>query len=406
MPVFAYEARGLDGLNVAGSVQAATERDVRNILADRSLFPIEIQNTEAARGSVSQWISGRRRVSAEQIAGCLTQLADLLQNGVPLLDALGLLSKESVHAVLREIMTDVHDQVAEGVTLEDAMASHDDVFSDLTISMIRAGSEGAFLEEALTRVAKFLELQEELKGRVKAAMAYPAFLMIGGFVVTMFLVVFFVPKFEGLFERLERQGTGLPVATHILLGLSHFLIQYGLIVLGVVAALGLGIKKWLATVQGKEIADRWKLKIPLAGKILHDTAVSRFCRVLGTLLRNGVPILKSLEISSGSVGNKQLSQAILDAAENISTGETLSAPLSASGLVPPPVMAMIRIAEESNNLDNVLVNVADSLDTKIARKLDLMVRLIEPLMLVIIGGAILFVLVALLLPVFDMSATV
>ena len=229
--------------------------------------------------------------------------------------------------------------------------------------------------------------------------------MIGGIAVTLLLIVFFVPKFEGLFERLERQGTGLPFATILLLAISDAFIRYGLFIVAGVAGLFALIRKGLASERGQELSDKWKLKLPVIGNILHGTAISRFCRVLGTLLRNGVPILKALDISSGSVGNRQLARVIRSSAENISSGETLSEPLDASGLIPKSVMAMIRIAEESNNLDTVLVNAANSLDKKIERQLTMMVRLIEPLMLVVIGVAVLFVLVALLLPVFEMSAT-
>ena len=406
MPEFAYTARSLDGDDVSGMLQAASERDAMTALVDKSLFPISVNDASAQPSfDLADFFRRRRGVAAEQVATCLMQLSDLLNNGVSLLDALRLLADQSTHPVLGEILSDVHDRVAEGESLEEAMAIHDHVFSDLTISMVRAGSEGAFLEEALTHIAGFLELQEELKSRVKSAMAYPTFLMIGGLVVTMLLIIFFVPKFEGLFERLERQGTGLPLATHVLLGLSDAFTRYGIVVFGAVAALFVMVRKALSSDRGQEFSDKWKLRIPVIGDILHNTAISRFCRVLGTLLRNGVPILKALDISSGSVGNRQLARAISSSAENISSGESLSAPLASSGLIPPSVMAMIRIAEESNNLDSVLVNVANSLDTKIERQLTMMVRLIEPLMLVVIGVAVLFVLVALLLPVFEMSAT-
>jgi general secretion pathway protein F/type IV pilus assembly protein PilC len=237
-------------------------------------------------------------------------------------------------------------------------------------------------------------------------MAYPVFLMIGGFCVTMLLIIFFVPKFEGLFQRLERQGTGLPAATYLLLGLSDFLMSYGILLLAALVGAAVAVKRVLATEKGIRFLDYWKLRLPIAGKIFHDTAVSRFCRVLGTLLRNGVPILKALRISSGSVGNRWLSDAILGSAENISSGQTLSAPLAECGLIPPATMAMIRVAEESNTLDTVLINVADAIDKRIERQLSLMVRFVEPVMLVVIGGAILFVLVALLLPVFDMSTAI
>ena len=407
MPEFAYTARGLDGSDVTGLLQAANRRDALNLLSERSLFPLTVEDQEASSSVAKRFdLKRHRRVSAEQVANCLTQLSDLLHNGVPLLTALSLLAEQSPHPVMQDVMTQVRDQVADGTSLEEAVSQHPQIFSDLTISMSRAGSEGAFLEEALNRVASFLELQEELKGQVKGAMAYPVFLMIGGIVVTLVLIVFFVPKFEGLFERLEQQGSGLPAPTIVLLFLSEFLMSYGLLLLIPLVAAVLGLQRLLKTERGSYLVDRWKLRLPIAGKIFHDSAISRFCRVLGTLLGNGVPILRSLQISSGSVGNQLLADAIRDSAENISSGQTLSAPLSECGLIPAQTMAMIRVAEESNTLDTVLINVADGIDKRIARQLTMMVRFIEPVMLVIIGGAILFVLVALLLPVFDMSTSI
>jgi len=211
--------------------------------------------------------------------------------------------------------------------------------------------------------------------------------------------------FQGFFDRLERAGTGLPAVTVILLALSHFLLRYGLLVAAGCAGLAVLARKLLGTEAGLDWADRWKLRIPLAGTIFHESAVSRFCRVLGTLLRNGVPILKSLEISSGSSGNRLLSSAITASAEHISTGELLSRPLADSGLIPAPVMAMIRVAEESNSLDDVLVKIADRMDQKIQRRLDVMVRMVEPMMLLLIGGMVMFIIIGILLPVFDLNST-
>ena len=405
MPTFAYTARSLDGRDVRGELNAASRREALAAISQKSLYPLQV-TAQQEKGSPLAARRGTGRVKAEQVANALSQLSDLLHNGVPLLESLKLLADQSPHPLLREVMQQVHDYVAEGEALDQAVARFPKVFSPLTVSMIRAGSEGAFLEEALTRVAKFLELQEELKSRVKGAMVYPLILMTVGTIVTLSLVIFFVPKFESLFNRLESQGAGLPVATEVLLATSHFLMSYGVFLLLACVPLVLGIVKLLRTDKGQAWLDRIKLKLPLAGKIFHDTAVSRFCRVLGTLLRNGVPILKALQISSGSVGNQLLAQAILDSAENISAGQTLSAPLAACGLIPTSTMAMIRIAEESNTLDTVLVGVADSIDKRIEKQLTLMVRFIEPIMLVVIGVAILFVMVALLLPIIEASTTI
>ena len=404
MPTYVYTARRLNGQDVQGELTAANRRDAMSILSSRSLFPVRV--TDQQPNAVQALEKFRAtRVKPELVATTLSQLSDLLGNGVPLLESLKLLAEQSPHAGLAQVMTDVHDHVAEGETLEQAVARHPHVFSSLTVSMIRAGSEGAFLEEALVRVAKFLELQEDLKGRVKGAMVYPVILMTVGSIVTLGLIIFFVPKFEGLFQRLESRGAGLPMATEILLAISDVLIGYGWLIAALLVPAVWGIMQLMQSKTGQAWSDRIKLRLPLAGKIFHDTAVSRFCRVLGTLLRNGVPILKALQISAGSVGNQVLATAIRDSAENISAGETLSAPLADCGLIPPTTMAMIRIAEESNSLDSVLVSIADGVDQRIEKQLNLMVRLVEPIMLVVIGVVILFVMVALLLPIIEASTT-
>ncbi len=270
--------------------------------------------------------------------------------------------------------------------------------------MVHAGMEGAFLEDALRRTASFLDLQEDLKSRLVGAMIYPAFLAGVGTVVTVALVVFFVPKFSTLFAMLERSGQGLPAATSLLLAISNAMRSYGLVIVGGLGGIGYGIRRALGTSRGVALVDRWKLKLPLFGKIFLGYAVSRFCRVLGTLLTNGVPLLKALKISSESTGSMVLAQAIRQSAENVSSGETLSRPLAGCGLIPRPVMAMITVAEQSNSLDHVLVDIAETIDRQNSRQIDTMLRLIEPLMLLVMGGLIMFVIAALLLPVFDMSA--
>lgn len=399
MPEFTYTARTLSGENVSGSISAATKRETLAALAERSLFPLNVK--EANPKPVWQW---KRRVTASVIASTLTQLADLLQNGVPLLGSLDILADQATHTTMAEVLRDIRDQVAEGESLDTAFASHPGVFNELTVSVVRAGSEGAFLEDALKRTADFLELQEELKSRVVGAMTYPAILACAAFSVTTVLVVFFVPKFAELFDRIEADGGTLPMATIVLLALSDFLGLYGLYVAGGIFGLILLLRKQAKTPFGQLLMDRWKLKLPLAGKILLGSAVSRFCRILGTLLSNGVSLLRALEISSESTGNKVLAAAINASAENISAGETLARPLAESGIIPKSVMAMISIAEESNNLETVLINIADGIDRKTSRQLDVMVRLIEPMMLLIMGSVILFVMIALLLPVFEMSS--
>ena len=401
MPEFTYKARDHVGGDVAGTITATSRREALCALGERELFPLSVEDAAPARMAWQR----ARHVKTGLLASTLTQLADLLQSGVPLLRSLDVLAEQAVHPTLAEVLDEVRNQVAEGTTLDEAMSRHPQVFSELTISMVRAGSEGAFLEDSLKRTADFLEKQEALRSRVVGAMTYPVILASVGLVVTVVLIVFFVPKFSELFARLEEQG-GLPIATVVLLAISDVLGKYGLVVAAVIAAAVYWARRQLSTERGRVFADRAKLKIPIAGKIFLSYAVSRFCRVLGTLLRNGVPLIKSLEISSDSAGNRVLSEAIRQSAENVSSGETLAKPLAECGLIPRPVMAMISVAEESNNLDNVLVSIADGIDRQTDVQLDLMVRLLEPLTLLVMASAILFVLMALLLPVFQMSSTI
>jgi len=404
MPQFTYLARTASGQDVTGSMTTGSKRETLLALAEQSLFPLTVEAAETERGPW-RW-RPRRRVKTALVATNLAQLADLLQNGVPLLKSLSILADQAAQRELADVLADVRDRVAEGSSLDVAMRAHPDVFSDLCVSMVRAGAEGAFLEDALKRTADFLELQEELKWRVVGAMAYPAFLAVAGTVVTLALVVFFVPKFAELFARLEQQGGGLPKPTVALLWLSATLSRYGLFLAGALAAGIAWLRQAMQTERGRWLADRLRLRIPVAGPIFLQSAVSRFCRMLGTLLKNGVPLLKALRISSDSAGNQVLARAIQASAENVTSGETLSRPLAECRLIPRPIMAMISVAEESNSLDTVLVSIADTLDRKIARQLDILVRLIEPVMLLVMGAVMLFVLSALLLPVFDMSATV
>jgi general secretion pathway protein F/type IV pilus assembly protein PilC len=401
MPEFAYTARTHAGSDVAGTITAGSRREALCTLGDRQLFPLTVKDASPARISWNR----PRRIKTALLAQTLTQLSDLLQSGVPLMRSLDVLAEQAVHPTLAEVLNDVRNQVAEGTPLDEAMTRHPHVFSELTISMVRAGSEGAFLEDALKRTADFLEKQEELRGKVVGAMTYPAILAGAGVFITVMLVVFFVPKFSDLFKSMEERG-GLPMATVALLALSDLLGKYGIFVAAALGGLFYWARRQLNTERGRMFADRAKLKLPIAGKIFLGYAISRFCRVLGTLLHNGVPLIKSLEISSDSTGNRVLAQAIRQSAENVSSGETLAKPLAECGLIPRPVMAMISVAEESNNLDNVLVNISDGIDRQTSVQLDLMVRLLEPLTLMVMASAILFVLVALLLPVFQMSSTI
>lgn len=401
MPDFVYSARSLSGENVNGKLTANSRREAIDFLAKQSLYPMSIEDTKRGHIEIKLF---RKKVPAALIASTLAQLADLLENGVPVLTAFQVLMKQTTHSTLHDVLDDIHGRVSDGQAIDSAFAAHPSVFSDLTISIIRAGTEGAFLEESLKRTSKFLEQQNEMRNKIIGALIYPLVLaVVGGLLVTALLIVF-VPQFEPMFAQIIESGDSLPVATTMLLAFRSLLARYGLYVIAGLSLFVFWIMGQLSTPFGKRLTDRVKLKLPLFGSILLNSAVARFCRVLGTLLENGVPILRSLDISSHSTGNSILSEAVLRSAENVSSGESLSKPLAETGIFPPQIMAMISVAEESNTLENVLVNIADSVEKQISRKLDLLVRLIEPAMLLCMAGAVLYIILALLLPMFQMGA--
>lgn len=400
MPNFTYTARNLSGELIKGSIAANTERDVISSLSNQSLFPVKVAVDDPNAKAIT---FGGGGVSDQKIAVFYEQLATLMSNGVPMLRSLRILQEQTTVPALQKALEDVISRVEDGEALSDGFARHPKIFSEISVNMSRAGAEGGFLEDALSRVAKFTEQQAELKSRTVGALVYPAVLATIGSIIIAVLLIFFVPKFGEMFKVLKDKGE-LPAITEWLLAFSNFLQGYGLILAGVMAVLYLLVRIQLSTESGRLFTDRVKLKIPMLGGIFQSLAVSRFCRVLGTLLKNGVPILKGLEISSEATGNKVLAQAITDATDNITAGESLSVPLGKSGHFPRNVTEMISVAEESNSLDDVLVNISEGLEKQTVRRLELMVKLIEPLMLMVMAAVVLVVVVALLLPIMKMGS--
>ncbi len=398
MPEFAYIARNMQGEKISGVITAVSDRDAINQLSAQSLFPIDVALEKAKKG-----LSLGGRVGGQLMAMTYSQMAALMRSGVPLLRSLAVLRDQASNRTLKEVLTDVHRRVEDGANLADAMERHPRTFNEMAVNMVRAGGEGGFLEEALERVSTFTEQYEDLKARTAGALAYPVFLGVVGTAVVTVLIVFFVPQFAGLFDRLRERGE-LPVLTEWLLWFSESIRSYGLIVIAMMVILAVYLRAQLASARGRYLFDKAKIKMPLLGSVFQSLAVARFCRVLGTMLRNGVPILRSLEISRGAASNRVLAEAIENASENISAGQSLARPLAASGHFPTTVVEMISVAEESNTLDAVLVEIADGLEKRTTRRLDLTVRLLEPIMLLVLAGIVLFVVIALLIPVIKMSS--
>lgn len=401
MPEFSYEALAATGNRTHGTLVAASEREVMAMLDARGLFPVRI----AAKAPLASGQKGRRRVSSRHLATFYSQLADLLHSGVPLLRSLDILERQAANPALGEVIREVRARVADGTGLAEAMGQHPRVFDELSVSMIRAGQEGGFLEDVLRRIANFTEHQEDLKAKVTGALAYPIFLAVVGFVVLNVLVIFFVPRFEPIFKKLEEKNE-LPVLTTAIVSLSHLMQSYFLIIIGAGVLAWFLFRRWARSQAGRRQLDGWRLRVPGAGKIFLNLAISRFSRILGTMLHNGIPILKALQIAKDSTGNRVLADAIEKAAENVKGGDKLAGPLGACKFFPRDVIEIVAVGEESNNLEKVLLDIAEGLEKRTSRQLELFVRLLEPVMLLVMAVATLIIVAGLLLPVFKMSSTI
>lgn len=402
MADYEYTARDLTGKQVTGLIPAGSQQEALVALSTKQLFPIKV--TLAESGEVNRK-SAIRGVSPKHLALFYSQLADLLKSGVPLLRSLELLERQARLPAMKYVLQEVRGEVADGTRMYEAMRHHPKVFRELVVSMVRAGEEGGFLEDVLKRVALFTEHQEKIKSEVIGAMIYPSFLLIFGSVVVMVLMVYFVPQFEPIFERMRERG-GLPWATSTLIAMSDFAQRYWWIAVAAIVGAVVGIQQYLATEKGRWQFDRFRLQAYGVNRIVRSLAIARFCRVLGTLLRNGVPILPSLQISKDATANLVLSKAIEDAAQNVSTGKSLARPLGQSKEFPEEVVEMISVGEEANNLEEVLINIADNLEVRTNRELAIVVRMLEPLMLLVMAAIVLFVVVGLMLPILQSSSIV
>ena len=398
MPAYAYKARTLDGNTVSGVVTAENQPSALRQLDDRALFPTELCVGGQADKAAIPWL--RRRVGGRHLATFYGQFADLLRAGVPVLRSLELLAKQSTSPLLSEVLLEVREDVSGGDALADAMSRHSAAFTDLQVAMVRAGERGGFLEDVLTRIAYFTEHQSELRSKLIGSMIYPCILLTAGTGVVFFVMSFVVPKIRPF---LTGGGRELPLLTQVVFGFCDLVTHYGLFLFAGVVALLLGLRPYLRSESGKRLMDQIKLKVPVLGNIVTLVSVCQFCRILGTLLNSGVPMLSALAVSKESAGNVIISEAIGRATDNVNRGETLSEPLGKSGLFPSDIVDMLAIAEESNNLEQVLIQIADTNEVRTARSIDIAVRILEPLLLMVMAGMVLLIALALLVPILTIS---
>ena len=396
MPKFQYTARNLSGGKVAGLIEADGEGAAIQLLERKELYPVDIWNTEDKADNRLF----RGRISNRDLGVMYGQLSDLLGSGVPLLRALKSIVKSTVNKRLKGVLGDIHNSVADGKSLYESMAEHHNIFPALHTVMVQAGERASFIEEVLESLSVFLERLDELRGKVLGALIYPVMLVMLGGTVMVSALVFFVPKFEPMLAGIDK-----PMPTEVIFFLSESIRNYWAII--AIAIGGLIAFFWSAmqSQSSKRAMERWRLKIPVAGTAMRMVAITRFCRILGTMLANGVPILQALAISRDATGSALLAENIDDAIKNVRAGEPLTEPLKGGGLFPEQVLAMISVAEESNQLQKVLLHIADSVERRTNQQVDQAVRLIEPVILCMVAAGIGFLALGLLLPIFTMASS-
>jgi len=396
MPKFQYTARNLSGGKVAGLIEADGEGAAIQLLERKELYPVDIWNTEDKADNRLF----RGRISNRDLGVMYGQLSDLLGSGVPLLRALKSIVKSTVNKRLKGVLSDIHNSVADGKSLYESMAEHHNIFPELHTVMVQAGERASFIEEVLESLSVFLERLDELRGKVLGALIYPVMLVMLGGTVMVSALVFFVPKFEPMLAGIEK-----PMPTEVIFFLSESIRNYWAIIATAIGGLVAFFWSAMQSQSSKRAMERWRLKIPVAGTAMRMVAITRFCRILGTMLANGVPILQALAISRDATGSALLAENIDDAIKNVRAGEPLTEPLKGGGLFPEQVLAMISVAEESNQLQKVLLHIADSVERRTNQQVDQAVRLIEPVILCMVAAGIGFLALGLLLPIFTMASS-
>ena len=401
MPAYLWEGKTTRGNIQKGEMQAVNEAAVKSTLRAQQ---IKVTKVKTKPKDLLENISFMQpRVSGKTLAVFTRQFATMIDAGLPLIQGLDILGSQEPNPTLKKAITKIKGDVESGTTLSNALKRHPKIFSDLYVSLVAAGEMGGMLDTILNRLATYIEKAEKLKSKVKSAMVYPSVVLIISLVVISVLLIFVIPVFEEMFESL---GGELPALTQAVVDMSDFLRHYILHILAVIVALYFAFSKFKSTEKGRVIVDKTLLGLPVLGTLLKKSAVANFTRTLETMTSSGVPILEGLVIVSATAGNKVIEKAILDTKTSISEGKTIAEPLAKSGIFPPMVTQMISVGESTGALDTMLGKIADFYEDEVDTAVDALTSLIEPLMMVFLGGTIGTMLAAMYLPIFKIAGAI
>jgi len=406
MATFACTVRDARGQQVVKNIEADSLASARAKLREQGLFPIDIKEKQGGGGSfqgLSKMLARFQKVKLKEMVIFTRQFATMINSGVALLRALNIMVEQSQSDAFKRIIGSVRDGVEEGRSLSECMADHPKVFSKLYVSMVAAGEIGGVLDEVLNRLATFMEANARLIGQLKSAMTYPAVVLVIAGGIFIFLLSFVLPIFKEMFDSMKVQ---LPAFTQLLINMSNFVRGYWyLLIIGSIGGLYSFIT-FVKTPFGRSWFDNVMLKAPIFGNIIRKVAVARSTRTLGTLLRSGVPLMTALEITQDTAGNVHIAAGLAKVREAVSEGEGMTKPLEQTKLFPPMVTQMISIGEESGNVDAMLSKVADFYDEEVEQAVKALTSLLEPLMMVFIGGMVGSMVIGMYLPMFSVISAI
>ncbi|MDP7033790.1 MAG: type II secretion system F family protein [Planctomycetota bacterium] len=408
MPVFVYDAVDNKGKKLSNEIEAPSQEEARAQLQNMGYYPSSIREkggggSKRAGGSIRKkkggGISLGGGVSTKQLTAFTSQLSTLQDAGLPIVRSLKILEGQMKPGVLKNSLSAVADDVETGSTFSEALSKHPKIFDRLFVNMVRAGEAGGVLDTILQRLSEFMEKSQKLKKQIVGASIYPAaVIMIAGGILSVIMIMV-VPQFEKIFKDI---GTSLPVPTQVLLDASNVLVNQWYLLPLVPMLFFICYKLVVSTAGGKYFMDNFKLNVPVFGTILRKSAISRFTRTLGTLITSGVPILEALSIVRNAIGNEVVAKAIGTVHDAIREGESIAEPMAESGVFDDLVINMIDVGEETGELDKMLMKIADNYDNDVDVAVSSMISLLEPMLIIFMGGAVGFIVIALFMPLIDL----
>ncbi len=395
MATYVFKAMDLSGAKATGQVEAESKQSVSDQLKSRGLIVLEIKDKA---GSAELKLPFGGKIKSDDLTIMTRQLATMVSSGMTILRALYVLESQTENKALTEVLVGIRKDVEAGLPLSDAMERHPKVFNPLYVAMTRAGETGGILESSLVRVADQLESDAALRRQVKSAMVYPIVVLTFAFAVLTGLVVFIVPVFVGVFKQF---GGDLPAITKLTVGLSHLMTTYWWALIAVAVGSASAFRRWKASDKGRRQWDRFRLRLPMKiGDIVQKVALARWSRTLSALVTAGVPILQALEITGKTAGNTVIEEAMADVIENVKRGGTIAAPLKEAPVFPGMVVHMLGVGEETGALEHMLTKIADFYEEQVEAAVKALTSILEPIMLVFVGGIVGFIVISMYLPLF------